>query len=79
MKIGETAHEAENDGRDPTIFRKEQPLLEEPAHAEFSFGGLIGKRIIANQANCLLTASASNPAMIEMFRNRDSEVRTPRD
>jgi DUF1680 family protein len=62
---------------DRTIFRREQPVLEEPADAEFSFEGLIGNRIIANQVNWLLTAPTSNPAMIEMFRNRDSGVRIP--
>ena len=60
-----------------STFRKRQPVLERPTNTEFSFGGIMGKRIIANQDNWLLTQPMANPAMIEMFRTRDTGVRTP--
>src|SRR5579871_2076722 len=51
-----------------------QPVLSRPPQAEFKFGGFIGKRMRANVANWLLTAPDANPAMLQMFRDRD---RTP--
>ena len=48
-----------------------QPALEQPAAARFRFGGFIGERLKANHDNWLLTAPFANPAMIEMFRDRD--------
>ena len=51
-----------------------RPVLERPEGAEFRFGGIVGKRIEANLRNWLLCATRANPAMIEMFYDRD---RTP--
>jgi DUF1680 family protein len=50
------------------------PLLDRPARAAFSFGGLIGDRIAANQRNWLLVAPTANPAMLNMFRDRDRDL-----
>jgi DUF1680 family protein len=54
--------------------RKEVPALDSPRGAEFKIGGFMGGRIDANVRNWLLTAPESNPAMLQMFRDRD---RTP--
>jgi DUF1680 family protein len=62
-------------GQDTTSRLKVRPVLERPVHAEFHFRGPIGDRIEANIRNWLLTAPGSNPAMLQMFRDRD---RTPR-
>ena len=62
-------------GRSP--YRKKKPVLERPIDVEFFFEGTIGNRIIANENNWLLTLPVANPAMTEMFRNRDSGVRIP--
>ncbi|HTQ10026.1 MAG TPA: beta-L-arabinofuranosidase domain-containing protein, partial [Fimbriimonadaceae bacterium] len=35
------------------------------------FGGPVGERIAANRRNWLMTAPQSNPAMLDMFRERD--------
>ncbi len=51
-----------------------EPLLESPSKADFKFQGFLGKRIEANLHNWLLIAPNSNPAMLEIFRDRD---RTP--
>ena len=42
-------------------------------HAQFRFEGFVGDRVSANIHNWLLTAPASNPGMIEMFRQRDRQ------
>jgi DUF1680 family protein len=52
-----------------------RPALERPAGAEFHFRGPLGDRIEANVRNWLLPAPSANPAMLQMFRDRD---RTPR-
>ncbi len=52
-----------------------RPLLEVPQGVRFRLGGLVGERVIANQENWLLQAPIANPAMLQMFRDRD---RTPR-
>lgn len=51
-----------------------RPVFEIPARAEFAFGGIIGERIQANRVNWLLPAPDANPAMLQIFRDRD---RTP--
>lgn len=51
------------------------PAFEKPVQGHFSFEGFVGERIIANQEQWLLTAPKANPAMLQMFRDRD---RTPR-
>jgi DUF1680 family protein len=50
------------------------PVLERPARVEFSIHGPMGERIAANTRNWLLVAPSANPAMLQMFRDRD---RTP--
>ncbi len=54
--------------------RHVQPVLEAPDHADLTFGGVIGERLAANRQHWLLAAPAANPAMLQMFRDRD---RTP--
>lgn len=54
---------------------KIQPALESPENAIFALRGFIGERIRANEESWLLQAPKANPAMIQMFRDRD---RTPR-
>ena len=49
--------------------------LESLPAARWHFGGAIGERIDANERQWLLTAPASNPGMLEMFRVRDREPR----
>ncbi len=53
---------------------KIRPILE-PARAQFSFQGPMGERLKANTRNWLLVAPRANPAMLQIFRDRD---RTPR-
>lgn len=53
------------------------PALAEPAEpiadAKFHFGGKVGERIDANVRNWLCRAPAANPAMLEMFAQRDRQ------
>ena len=56
------------------LSRSVNPKLERPENCELKFEGLIGERIMKIQNNWLLTAPKNNPAMIEMFRNRDTNV-----
>jgi uncharacterized protein len=53
---------------------KASPVLERPARARLDFGGPMGERIRANLQNWLLVAPHANPAMLQIFRDRD---RTP--
>jgi len=46
-----------------------------PCGARFHFDGFVGDRIIANQERWLLQAPISNPAMLQMFRDRDRKPR----
>ncbi len=52
-----------------------RPALERVSGAEFHIRGPLGDRIEANVQNWLLVAPQANPAMLQMFRDRD---RTPR-
>jgi len=52
-----------------------KPFMNVPHGARFHFGGFIGKRITANQERWLLQAPLSNPAMLQMFRDRDRKPR----
>src|SRR6266567_662191 len=53
-------------------FKRVAPaVFEVPRGAQFEFGGFVGERIKANVRNWLLIAPASNPAMLQMFRDRD--------
>lgn len=53
---------------------KTPPAFECVSGSGMRFAGAIGDRIAANQRNWLLTAPTSNPAMLQMFLDRD---RTP--
>ncbi|MCE5199895.1 glycoside hydrolase family 127 protein [bacterium] len=50
-----------------------QPIYEVPTAAKMSFGGIIGDRILANESNWLMIAPESNPAMLQVFRDRDRQ------
>ena len=52
---------------------KVRPLLERDFSARYSFRGFVGARIAANQQHWLLVAPDSNPAMLQMLRDRDRE------
>ena len=43
------------------------------ARPRFHFGGLLGQRIDANEANWLLRAPHDNPGLLDMFRVRDQK------
>ena len=43
------------------------------ARPHFHFGGLLGQRIDANEANWLLRAPHDNPGLLDMFRVRDQK------
>ena len=45
--------------------------LERSESARYQFAGLVGQRLAANVEQWLLVAPAANPAMLEMFRDRD--------
>jgi DUF1680 family protein len=48
-----------------------KPVLEAPEQALYDIHGTLGQRIRANVQNWLLTVPAANPAMLQMFRDRD--------
>lgn len=48
-----------------------QPVLDRAPGARFAFRGPIGERIRVNQDHWLLVAPDANPAMLQMFRDRD--------
>lgn len=48
-----------------------QPKLTMPADLEMKFGGVVGDRLRANLENWELKAPESNPALVEMFFDRD--------
>lgn len=52
-----------------------KPPMRMPLGARFQFGGFVGRRIEVNQENWLLQAPASNPAMLQMFLDRDRKPR----
>jgi DUF1680 family protein len=50
------------------------PPILQPIHgAGFAFEGFVGERIRANEEHWLLVAPDANPAMLQMFRDRDRE------
>jgi DUF1680 family protein len=61
----------------PILSYKKPPVLETCPKAAFSLGGPLGDRLAANTHGWLLSAPASNPAMLQMFRDRDRQP--PRD
>ena len=52
---------------------KVQRVLETPPRLELKFGGLVGQRLKANLENWELRAPDSNPALIEMFYDRERQ------
>jgi len=54
-----------------------EPVLERVIRPELSIRGWVGGRIAATLHNWLLAAPAANPAMLQMFRNRDQGDRPP--
>jgi len=54
-----------------TMMGKGPLALARPAGARYALGGLIGERLQANLEQWLLTAPQANPAMLEIFRDRD--------
>src|SRR5262245_30491815 len=50
---------------------KLHPQMEVPADTRFAIGGPMGDRLAANVDRWLLVAPDANPAMIEIFRDRD--------
>ena len=53
------------------MHRAVAPVLERPTGATFRFGSTVGERIRANEDNWLMTAPLANPAMLQMFYDRD--------
>jgi hypothetical protein len=51
------------------------PACERPRGCRFRFEGWIGQRLQANLNQWLLTAPIANPAMLQMFRDRDRKPR----
>ncbi len=51
------------------------PALERLERTEFSFGGEIGRRLAVNEKHWLLVAPGANPAMLQMYRDRDRPPR----
>ena len=58
---------------DPRL--KAKPLLRPDLSGRFEWSGWVGERIKANQENWLLQAPVANPAMLQMFRDRDRQPR----
>ncbi len=57
--------------QDSRVPLKIQPTLETADRLEFEFQGFIGQRLKANLENWELRAPDSNPALLEMFYDRD--------
>lgn len=53
---------------------KVQPMFDTPPKVRFQFGGFVGQRLEANLEHWELRVPDSNPALVEMFYDRD---RTP--
>ncbi len=54
---------------------KAEPVFEVIPDAKFEFGGVMGERLQANVRNWLMVAPSSNPAMLQIFRDRDRKPR----
>lgn len=54
-----------------------EPVLETPRGATFALEGYVADRLDANVRSWLLPAPRANPAMLQMFRDRDNDP--PRD
>jgi DUF1680 family protein len=57
----------------PTPTPVASPLLESPVGCEVRLAGEVGRRVRANLEHWLLTAPSANPAMLQMFRDRDRQ------
>lgn len=55
--------------------QKASPLFEKPDKAYFEFQGFVGGRIHADLENWLLQVPEANPAILQMFRDRDRKPR----
>jgi len=53
------------------VRNKVNPVLATPPGVEFNLGGFVGDRLRANLNEWELRVPAANPAMIQMFRDRD--------
>ena len=51
--------------------RKIAPVLQSPGNIDFEFGGFLGKRLKANLENWELRVPGADPALVEMFYDRD--------
>jgi hypothetical protein len=54
-----------------SVVLKAQPALETIQKLDLQFEGLVGQRLKANMENWQLRAPDSNPALVEMFYDRD--------
>ena len=50
---------------------KVQPMFDSPSEVHFQFGGFVGQRLKANLEHWELRVPDSNPALVEMFYDRD--------
>jgi DUF1680 family protein len=55
----------------PAMVLKVKPVFETIEKADFHFGGFVGQRMKANLENWELRVPDSNPALVEMFYDRD--------
>jgi len=70
----EHVHQLNNDDTKPSPYGKycvKTNKLWTPSHLKMNFGGVIGDRLRVNLENWELTAPEANPAMLEMFYDRD--------
>ena len=65
------AAQAQGDPGRGAVALKVEPALESIPKAQLKLGGFVGKRLQANLANWELRAPDSNPALVEMFYDRD--------
>jgi DUF1680 family protein len=54
---------------------KASPALESPSEVRLQLRGVVGERMARNVAQWLLPAPAANPAMLQLFRDRDRQPR----
>lgn len=54
-----------------SVANKTDPVFESPVKVKFDFHGFVGDRLHANLNEWELRAPLANPAMIQMFRDRD--------
>src|SRR5689334_10328332 len=49
------------------------PAMERVHGVDFALGGLLGRRLAANEAQWLLVAPEANPGMLQLLRDRDRQ------